>query len=238
MCPRLHNGHMLLSLVAFMSNVHWRFFLIEFVYVGLASLAQLFLNAHAHTHTQLRDRSYTAPQRPVQIANEPLSSVGTPHFSKQISSPPTSSPSAYHPPHTSHTPLVQSSSVPASRRAIFPSPGTLGRGQFGGRTGYGHQESEYGELEFQGVTELLSDHDLLQEQSQRYQMIEKAMMRPHKGMCGVWVWWVCINYYLFTVLYTTADFPVAEIGASQYAIPGLEPELQVHPVQYVLCICT
>ena len=163
-------------------------------------------HTHSHTHSQLRDRSFTAPQRPIQIANEPLSSAGTPHYSKQISSPPTSSPSAYHPPHTSHTPLVQTASVPASRRGVFPSPGTPGlRGQKGGRIGFGHQESEYGELEFQGVTELLSDHDLFQEQSERYQRIEKAMMRTSKGVLVcvcvccvcVCVWYVCVCVLAF-----------------------------------------
>lgn len=122
---------------------------------------------------QIRDRSYTEPQYSIQTTKDPIPSAGAAHYSKQISSPASSSPST-HKDSYNHSPG-------------FPSPGYAtmavhGQKNVKAAAGFGHQESEYEEMEVQGVTDLLSDRALLQVQSKRYQEIEMAMNKRTPGL--------------------------------------------------------
>ncbi len=60
---------------------------------------------------------------------------------------------------------------------------TIGHGKGWSRHGYGHQESEH-DVEYVSE-ELLSDKEVLDGQSERYQMIEEVMKRHSSE-------WVCV----------------------------------------------
>ena len=107
--------------------------------------------------SQLRGRSDTAPEKPANLP-EPIPSPPS-SLNKQVSSPaaPGLSPSHGY----THSKAKATNSVPV--RGVEPGTGS--------RWNYGHQESEYGEIQ----EEVLGEVDLVQKQSQRYAGMKEIM---------------------------------------------------------------